>query len=30
MTFDTSPSVIKNRVYLPIELLNMIAANEPK
>jgi hypothetical protein len=30
MTFDTAPAVIKNRVYLPIELLSMLNANEAK
>jgi hypothetical protein len=30
MTFDTAPAMIKNRVYLPIELLAMIATNETK
>jgi len=30
MTFDTGPTLIRNRVYLPIELLAMIAANETK
>jgi hypothetical protein len=30
MTFDTAPTVIKNRVYLPIELLTLLAASDPK
>jgi hypothetical protein len=30
MTFDTAPTVIKNRVYLPIELLTLLAASGPK
>jgi len=30
MTFDAAPTVIKNRVYLPIELLTMLAANGPQ
>ena len=30
MTFDTAPTVIKSRVYLPIELLTLLNANETK
>ena len=30
MTFDTAPTVIKSRVYLPIELLTMLDAADPK
>jgi hypothetical protein len=30
MTFDTAPAVIKNRVYLPIELLTLLGTSEPK
>jgi hypothetical protein len=30
MTFDAAPTMIRNRVYLPIELLAMIATNETK
>ena len=30
MTFDTAPTVIKSRVYLPIELLTILAASDPK
>ena len=30
MTFDAAPTVIKSRLYLPIELLTLLAANETK
>jgi hypothetical protein len=30
LTFDAAPTVIKSRVYLPIELLTMITANGTK
>lgn len=30
LTFDAAPTVIKGRVYLPIELLTLLSANETK
>jgi hypothetical protein len=30
LAFDAAPTVIKNRVYLPIELLTLLAASDPK